>query len=74
MLRVPAHPSASPTERSLSLPQSLLAFVVSHGFEASLDGDQVLFLIPCSLNGELCAIGAWERVSTFREARNALGY
>jgi hypothetical protein len=51
-----------------------LAFVVSHGFEASLDGDQVLFLIPCSLNGELCAIGAWERVSTFREARNALGY
>lgn len=52
----------------------LLAYVASHGFEASIDGGDVIFLIPCSLRGELCTVGAWERVSTFREARNALGY
>jgi len=50
------------------------AFVASHGFDASIDGDAVVFLIPSTLNGELCPVGAWERVSTIREARNALGY
>lgn len=55
-------------------PKTILAFVASHGFEASIDGDAVVLLIPCSLNGAACAVGLWERVSTFREARNALGY
>lgn len=55
-------------------PKSMLAFIASHGFEASIEDGDVVFLIPCSLNGELCAIGVWERVSTRREARNALGY
>ena len=53
---------------------TLLAYVASHGFEAALDGDAVVFLIPCTLNGAECAQGVWERVSTVREARNALGY
>jgi len=54
--------------------KALLHFVQSHGFEAAIDGDAITFLIPCTLNGELCQFGAWERVSTVREARNALGY
>lgn len=54
--------------------ESLLAYVSGHGFAASIDGNAVVFLIPASLNGQECAIGLWERVSTIREARNALGY
>ncbi len=53
---------------------AILQFVQSHGFEAVADGDAVTFLIPCTLNGQDCQFGAWERVSTIREARNALGY
>lgn len=60
--------------RQMSPKANLLSFIQAHGFEAALDGDAVVFLIPCTLHGDLCAIGAWERVSTFREARNALGY
>lgn len=54
--------------------ENLLAYVSSHGFDGSIDGDAVVFLVPCALNDELCPVGAWERVSTIREARNALGY
>lgn len=52
---------------------ALLQFIRSHGFEAAIDGDAVAFIIPCTLNGQAC-LGVWERVSTVREARNALGY
>lgn len=53
---------------------NLLSFIQSHGFEAAIDGDAVVFLVPASLNGETCRFGEWARVSTVREARDALGY
>lgn len=59
---------------SLEAPNVLLTFVSSHGFEAALDGDAVTFLIPATLNGQPCPIGEWARVSSMKEARDALGY
>lgn len=55
--------------------ENLLKFVASHGFEnPHIDGDAVVFGVTLSLNGELMPFWEWERVTTFREARDAMGY
>lgn len=53
----------------------LLAFVASHEMvEPHIDGDDVVFGVELSLNGRLLPFVEWNRVSTVREARDALGY
>ena len=53
--------------------QSLLAFVQSHGFAASIVGNTVSFAIPYSIDGKHAGYDA-ATVSTMIEARDALGY
>ena len=53
----------------------VLHFVLSHNMpETDVDGDDIIFGVPLTLNGELMPFFQWERVSTMKEARNALGY
>jgi hypothetical protein len=53
----------------------LLAFVASHDMvDPHIDGDAVVFGVEFTINGHLSPFCEWERVSTVREARNALGY
>lgn len=53
----------------------LLAFVASHEMvEPHIDGCDVVFGVELSLNGRLLPFVEWNRVSTVREARDALGY
>lgn len=53
----------------------LLAFVASHDFqEPHIDGDAVVFGVELALNDEMLPFWEWQRVTTFREARDAMGY
>lgn len=53
----------------------LLAFVASHDFqEPHIDGDAVVFGVELALNDAMLPYWEWQRVSTFSEARDAMGY
>ena len=60
--------------RHPATPEFLKSYVEAHGFKAWIvEGGAVRFAIPCTKNGQPTD-DAIETVSSYRQAREALGY